>query len=120
MPTVAFQSAAGPVTFKTKRKMAPKKQSAEAVAEVLQKRAKKAKSDKKTKPDVKKKQKRVAKILADPTVQENLKKKITKKRDRAATKKIEKAGGDDSSNDARQAKPKAKRQKKEITGDSVV
>lgn len=118
MPSVAFQTVAGPVSFKT-NKMAARKKTATSAAGPVSK-SKKAKSEKTTRPDVKKKQKRVKKILEDPTVQEKLNKKITKKRDRATLKKIEKAGGYDSSNDARQAKPKAKRQKKEAEGPSDV
>ncbi len=68
MPTVAFKTAAGPVTFKTK-KMAPKARKAGAPTEV--KHVKKLA----TRPDTKKKQKRVSKILEDKTVQEKLHKK---------------------------------------------
>lgn len=46
-------------------------------------------------PDVVKKQQRVKKILDEPEVQEKMKKKVAKKRDLKAVKKIEKAGGDD-------------------------
>ena len=47
-------------------------------------------------PDIVKKQQRVKKILDEPEVQEKMKKKVAKKRDLKAIKKIEKAGGDDS------------------------
>ena len=76
MPTVAFHTTA--VSFQTKNKMASKPSG---------KAAKPAKKQPSARPDIKKKQKRVAKILDDKTVQDKLKKKISKKRDAAATKK---------------------------------
>ena len=60
-------------------------------------------------PDVVKKQQRVKKILDEPAVQEKMQKKVAKKRDLKAIKKIEKAGGDDS-----RPITKPKRVKKEV------
>ena len=60
-------------------------------------------------PDVVKKQQRVKKILDEPEVQEKMQKKVAKKRDLKAIKKIEKAGGDDSGPIS-----KPKRAKKEV------
>ena len=111
MPTVAFHTNAGPVSFQTKSKMASKTSA---------KTTKPAKKQLSARPDIKKKQKRVAKILDDKTVQDKLKKKISKKRDTAATKKVVKNKGSDSSHDAAQAKPKTKRQKKETDGSEGV
>ena len=47
-------------------------------------------------PDLVKKQERVKKILDEPAVQEKMKKKVAKKRDRKCIEAIVKAGGDDS------------------------
>jgi hypothetical protein len=47
-------------------------------------------------PDMVKKQDRVKKILDEPAVQEKMKKKVAKKRDRKCIEAIVKAGGDDS------------------------
>jgi len=47
-------------------------------------------------PDLLKKQERVKKILDEPAVQEKMKKKVAKKRDRKCIEAIVKAGGDDS------------------------
>ena len=47
-------------------------------------------------PALVKKQKRVQKILEEPAVQEKMKKKVAKKRDRKCMEAIVKAGGDDS------------------------
>ena len=47
-------------------------------------------------PDLVKKQERVKKILDEPAVQEKMKKKVAKKRDRKCIDAIVKAGGDDS------------------------
>ena len=47
-------------------------------------------------PDMVKKQERVKKILDEPAVQEKMKKKVAKKRDRKCIDAIAKAGGDDS------------------------
>ena len=47
-------------------------------------------------PDLIKKQERVKKILDEPAVQEKMKKKVDKKRDRKCIEAIVKAGGDDS------------------------
>ena len=47
-------------------------------------------------PDLVKKQERVKKILDEPAVQEKMKKKVAKKRDKKCIEAIVKAGGDDS------------------------
>ena len=60
-------------------------------------------------PDVVKKQQWVKKILDEPEVQEKMQKKVAKKKDLKAIKKIEKAGGDDSG-----PITKPKRAKKEV------
>lgn len=62
----------------------------------LQTKPKVTKKKAPTRPDVTKKQKRVQKIVEDPTVQEKLKRKVVTKRARSDTEKVEKNGGDDS------------------------
>ena len=83
--TIARRFMSGVLTFTRSPKMAPKR------------------------PDVVKKQQRVKKILDEPEVQEKMQKKVAKKRDLKAIKKIEKAGGDDS-----RPITKPKRAKKEV------
>lgn len=57
-------------------------------------------------PDVVKKQKRVQKLVEDPTVQEKLKKKVSNKRARDDLSTVVKNGGDDSrKTKARPARP---------------
>lgn len=57
-------------------------------------------------PDVVKKQKRVQKLVEDPTVQEKLKKKVSNKRAREDLSTVAKNGGDDSrKTKARPARP---------------
>ena len=62
-------------------------------------------------PDMVKKQERVKKILDEPAVQEKMKKKVAKKRDRKCIDAIAKAGGDDSHPDIKfvAQKPKGHR-----------
>lgn len=79
------------------------------------------KHEAKAQPSKVKKAKRVKKLLDDPAVKKELKKKVSKKRDREAIDKITKAGGDDSAVDAKTArKGKSKKQQKEAAGSSSV
>jgi hypothetical protein len=64
--------------------------------EIKQEIAKPKKKGPPTRPDVAKKQKRVQKIVEDPEVRVKLEKKVSNKRARKDTTKVEKNGGDDS------------------------
>ena len=78
------------------------------------------KHEAKSQPDKVKKAKRVKKLLEDPEVKAELKKKVSKKRDRAAIDKVAKAGGDDSATDAKKAKkPRTKKQAQSTGSGSV-
>ena len=87
---------------------------------VAKKKVNVKKHEAKSQPSKVQKAKRVKKLLEDPAVKAELKKKVSKKRDREVIDKITKAGGDDSAVDAKKArKQKTKKQAKSEGTSSV-